>query len=203
MRVAVTTTTRGSTLDAPSGWLRIFDIDSGQQVAESPVPDALHRARDPNPRGGFRGGRGIAAAGDRLAVAINDRILVLDRAWRLERVISHRWMGGVHGLAADERGIWAACCDNDLVIGLDWEGRVRASWSWRSDRKLRNELGYGWLPSFDRWADHRDPLGGGMRLDVGHPSDVTINGSSMLVMLGLLRTPPPLFWPALRPARFA
>jgi hypothetical protein len=198
MRIAITTATRHTTIEEPSGWLRILDLDQGREVANAPLPDAVHRARDPNPRGGFRGGRGIAATRERLLVAINDRVLVLDSAWRLQRVISHRWMGGVHGLAVDDHGFWVACCDNDLVIGMDWEGRLRGSWSWRSDRRLRKELGYGWMPSFDRWADHRDPLGGGLRLDVGHPNEVTIDGSRMLVMLGLLRTPPPLIWPALR-----
>ena len=125
MRVAVTTTTRNTPLEVPSGWLRIFDWEAQRQVAMAPLPDAVHRARDPNPRGGFRGGRGIAFAGDRLAVGINDRILVLDHEWQLQRVISHRWMGGVHGISANEDGVWTACCDNDLVVGFD--GKVVCS----------------------------------------------------------------------------
>jgi hypothetical protein len=128
-----------------------------------------------------------------LAIAINDRILVLDSDWRLMRVLSHRWMGGAHELAADDEGLWIACTDNDLLFGLDWEGRLRGSWHWRSDRRLRRALGLRWLPPFDRWADHRDPFGGGLRVNVGHVNAVTLDGAGMLVGLGLLRRPPALF----------
>ena len=109
VRVAVTTIVRRSGLDVPSGWLRILDLDERRQLAMAPLPDPVHRARDTNPRGGMRGGRGIAATGDRIAIAINDRILVLDSSWRMQGVLSHRWLGGVHELEADEGGLWIAC----------------------------------------------------------------------------------------------
>ena len=186
-RVAVTTIVRRAPLETPSGWLRVIDIASGEQLAMAPVPDALHRARDRNPRGGMRGGRGIAVTPERLAFAINDRVLVLDAAWSVRGVLSHRWMGGLHDLAADGGGIWAACSDNDLVLRIDWDGRLIDAWHWRADRGIRRALGHKPLPRFDTWADHRDPRGGGARFDVGHVNSVALDGDRVLVGLGLVR----------------
>jgi len=184
--------------EVPAGWLRVLSADGWHQDAMAPLPDALHRARDPNPRGGCRGGRGLAATPDRLAVAINDRILLLDRDWRVTRTLSHRWLGGIHDIAADGDGIWAACADNDLVVRLDWEGRLLGHWHWRRGRRLRRALGFGWLPSFDRGVDHRDPLGGGFRVDLSHLNALALDGDALLVGLGFVHTPVPLIWPVLR-----
>jgi hypothetical protein len=196
-RLAVTTIVRGAAIDQPSGHLRIVDLGDGTQHV-APLPDALHRARDPNPRGGLRGGRGIAAANGRLAVAINDRILVLDRRWRLTAVISHRWMGGLHDLAADKDAIWATSADNDVLLRLSWDGRLLDHWHWRADRGLRRALGHGRLPSFERWTDHRDPLGGGLRLDFGHLNAVAQDGDGLLLGLGMVRAPANVWWPLVR-----
>jgi hypothetical protein len=197
-RIAVTTIVRGAGLELPAGWLRVLSTDNWEQLAMAPLPDAVHRALDTNPRGGLRGGRGIASAHDRLAVAINDRVLVLDRDWRVERLLSHPWMGGIHDIAADATGLWATCADNDLVLRMDWDGRPCGMWHWRADRRMRRELGFGWLPSFTRSIDYRDPLEPGLRVDLGHVNAVAPEGDALLVGLGLVRTPIPLLWPALR-----
>jgi hypothetical protein len=197
-RIAVTTIVRSADLDVPAGWLRVLSTDGWEQVAMAPLPDAVHRARDPNPRGGLRGGRGIASTGDRLAVAINDRILVLGRDWALTRVLSHRWMGGIHDIAADSNGIWVSCADNDIVLHLDWDGRLLGLWQWRADRRMRRALGFGWLPKLDRRVDHRDPFGGGLRVDLSHVNAVALDGDALLVGLGLLHPHVQLLWPTLR-----
>lgn len=197
-RIAVTTIVRGAGLDVPSGWLRVLSTDGWEQLAMAPLPDALYRATDPNPRGGLRGGRGIASAAGRLVVALNDRVLVLGPEWRVEHVLSHQWMGGVHDIVADATGVWATCSDTDLVLGLDWQGRVRSHWHWRADRHMRRALGFGWLPPFDRFMDHRDPLAPGLRVDVGHMNAVALEGDALLIGLGLVRAPTSLRWPYLR-----
>lgn len=196
-RLAVTTIVRGAPLATAGGHLRIVDLEAGTQHA-APLPDPVHRARDTNVRGGLRGGRGLAALPDRLAVAINDRILVLDAAWNVTSVISHRWMGGLHDLAANERGIWATSADNDLLLNLGWDGRLLDHWHWRTDRRLCRALGHGRLPHFDRWTDHRDPLGGGLRVDIGHVNAVALDGDGLLVGLGMVRAPASLWWPLAR-----
>ena len=197
-RIALTTIVRGAGADVPAGWLRVLSTDTWEQLAMVPLPDAVHRALDTNPRGGLRGGRGIASTPDRLAVAINDRVLLLDRDWRLERVLSHPWMGGLHDIAADADGLWASCADNDLVLRIDWEGRLRDTWHWRADRSMRRALGFRWLPAFDRSIDYRNPVAPGLRVDVGHVNAVAVDDDAVLVGLGLVRVPMPLLWPAIR-----
>jgi len=192
VRIAVTTIIRHAPLDLPGGYLRVLDLEGGTQLAEAPVPDAVHRALHPNPRGGPRGGRGLAVAGDRLAMAINDRVVVLDPQWDLDRVLSHAWMGGVHDIAADDRGLWVTCADNDMVLRLTWEGELIDHWHWRADAAVRRALGHDWLPAFERDVDHRDPFAGGLRIEVGHVNAVTVDGDRVLVGLGLVRPRPPL-----------
>jgi hypothetical protein len=197
-RIAITTIVRSAGLDVPSGWLRVLSTDRWEQLAMAPLPDAVHRIHDTNPRGGLRGGRGVASTADRLAVALNDRVLLLDRDWRPAHVLSHPWMGGVHDIAADDEGLWISCSDNDMVLRLDWDGQLRGSWHWRADRRMRRALGFGWLPPVDRSMDHRDPRERGLRVDLGHVNAVASDGDAVLVGLGLLRVPMPLLWPYLR-----
>jgi hypothetical protein len=102
-------------------------------------------------------------------------------------------MGGIHDIAADADGIWAAVADNDLIVRMSWDGRVEA-WHWRTDRPARRALGLKPLPSFSRWADHRNPDNRGVRLDVGHVNAVAARGGDLIVGLGVLR-PPRLAWP--------
>jgi hypothetical protein len=197
-RIAVTTIVRGAPLDVPGGWLRVVDLDTGVQTAMAPVPDAVHRAADTNPRGGLRGGRGLASTADTIALAVNDRILLLDPSWATRAVLTHRWLGGIHDIAADDDGLWVTCADNDLLLWLDWDGRVNGSWHWRADRRTRRALGFGWLPSFDRSIDHRDPRAPGLRVELGHVNGVALDGDAVLVELGLVRAPTPLLWTSVR-----
>jgi hypothetical protein len=196
-RLVVTTIVRDAPLGTPGGHLRVVDLAGGKQEA-MPLPDAVHRARDTNPRGGLRGGRGLAVAGERLAVALNDRILVLDRGWQVRNVLTHSWVGGLHDIAADDDGIWATCVDNDLLLRFGWDGSLIDHWQWTTDRRLRRALGQRWLPGFDRWTDYRDPLGGGFRIDVGHLNAIAADEDGLLLGLGLIRAPTPVWWPVLR-----
>lgn len=190
----MTTTVRGAEVADPAGYLRVVDLARHEQLAVAPLPDAIHRKLDPNPRGGTRGGRGLAALPDRLALAVNDRVLVLDRRWRIQSVITHPWMGGIHDVAADPDGLWVTCADNDLVLRVDWDGQPITFWHWRKDRRIRRQLGHGWLPSFDRHIDHRRPGDDGLRLDLGHVNAAVLDGDVLLVGLGLARPPVSLAW---------
>lgn len=140
-----------------SGFARVFSREGGGVLACAPVPESLHRADDPNPRGGLRGARGVSAWGDRLVVANTERLFVLGPDWRVEREITHPWMGGVHGILAEEDGVWVTCTMADLLIKVDWEGRLVRDWEWRRDDALVAAFGYGRLPPVDRDVDYREP----------------------------------------------
>ena len=45
----------------------------------------------------------------------------------------------------------------DLAVKVDWEGEVLDSWSWRSDRRLVEALGFRRVPAFRPDLDYRDP----------------------------------------------
>jgi hypothetical protein len=66
-------------------------------------------------------------------------------------------LGGVHDLYADVEGVWICCTNADLMIKIDWEGRIIADWEWRQFEPLRSAFGLHFLPPLDRTLDYRDP----------------------------------------------
>ena len=98
VHVAVTSIVRGAGADEGSGFLRVVDIDGHRVLAKVPVRESEYRTIDPNPRGGYRGAKGLSVHGDRLVVANSERLFVLDSRWRLLREISDSRMGSVHDI---------------------------------------------------------------------------------------------------------
>jgi hypothetical protein len=156
-RVAVTSVVRHTGPRERSGYLRVLDFDTRQVISETPLPESAFRAVDPNPRGGYRGGKGIGVAGERLAVANSERIFVLDPSWQVVRDLTHPWLGSIHDLLVEEDSIWVTCTNCDLLLRLGWDGRVLDHWTWRADDKLARLLGYRRPPRFHPDTDYRDP----------------------------------------------
>ncbi len=208
-RVAVSSIGRGAEVDRASGYLRIVDLERGAVTFKTPVPESRWRAEDPNPRGGTRGGRGVAVHGDRFVLGTHEDLTVLDTGWSLVRRFTHPILSSVHDVLADERGIWASCTRGDSVALFDWEGELADWWSLGTDPKLARTLNLHLVRPFDPGADYRDP-----RIDLQGWSTVGLNGlgrgpSGVLVSLGRIadrrkrsllpfRKPP-----ALDPASFA
>ncbi len=121
---------------------------------KSAVPESVHRAKDPNPRGGLRGARGVTTDGARLVIANTERLLVFDQYWKLVGDITHPLMGGVHDILAEVDGIWITCTNADLLLKLDRTGKMVADWEWRVDRSLVAGFGFRGLPKVDRTPDY-------------------------------------------------
>jgi hypothetical protein len=121
------------------------------------MPESLYRARDPNPRGGLRGARGVSACGDRLALANSERMLFFDDHWRPVGEVTHPWLGGIHDILALEDGVWVTATNADLLVKVSWAGELLADWSWRDDPGLRRAFGLSRLPAVNRTLDYRDP----------------------------------------------
>ena len=51
-RILVTSVIRYADQQQASGFARILNLNSGETLMKSPVPESVHRARDLNPRGG-------------------------------------------------------------------------------------------------------------------------------------------------------
>ncbi len=189
-RIAVSTVVRNVPPALESGRLRLVDLDSGKTLVSGPIPQSAHRAVDPNPRGGLRGGRGVSFSADRFVLANTERVFVFDREWRMERELSNSWTADIHEVLAEQDGIWVTCAACDLLLKLGWEGEVLASWSWRSDPALAAGFGFDSLPEPEQGLDYRDPRQRGNAVhDVGHLNAVTRARDGLIVSLGRVLAP--------------
>lgn len=186
---AITSVVRHAGVGQPSSFLRILDVEALRVVATAAVPESDLRAIDPNPRGGMRGARGVSALSDRLCVAQNERILVLDTSWNITATLSHPLLGGIHDIVAERRGIWVTSTSADSVVFLDWRGDVRGRWLWREDTALVRQLGFESLPAVDFERDYRVPRVGDDSIDLAHINGVASADDSLVVTMGRILSP--------------
>jgi len=185
-RLAVTSAVRFAAPGEQSAFLRVLDLERGQVVFTTPVPESSRRRDDPNPRGGARGAKGISVHGERIAVANSESVFCFDRCWRPLATIQHPLLGGVHDLLAEDDGVWVACANCDALLRFDWTGGLLETWSPREDAELLRALGVRGLPRFDPGLDYRDPR----VMHTGLFNGVHLNGvarardGSLLVSLG-------------------
>jgi hypothetical protein len=182
----VTTVVRHAGQKEVSGLVSVLDRESGVLIARTTMRESAYRDRESNPRGGVRGARGAAVWGDRLALANNDGLILLDHRWKVVGEISHRLIGGIHDIAADANGIWVTSTAADLLVRVDWSGNVQRVWDWRRERTLMHRLGHYWLPRGPGEIDHRDPAATRDRVsNVAHINAVApLSDGSALVSLG-------------------
>jgi hypothetical protein len=83
-----------------------------------------HLEADPNPRGGMRGAKGIAAVGDTVFLANASVVYRFDSSWRVRGTISHPSCAYIHDIIWHDNSLWVASCCNDLVFRFDLEGRI-------------------------------------------------------------------------------
>lgn len=160
-RILASTIIREAGIDDGSGLLRLFDADTGKQLHAETIPDPLWRARDGNPRGGMRGARGLCMFRDGACLANADSIFHFGPDWKMRWHITNPLMGSIHSLAADARGIFAACVHTDTVVKFQ-PGSKRPIWwwDWRRDWNVLTALGLeAPIPSVPV-TDHdfRDPM---------------------------------------------
>lgn len=185
LRVLVTSVVRHTDQQQASGIVRVIDYETKRVLMKSAVPESVHRAKDPNPRGGLRGARGVTTDGARLVIANTERLLVFDPYWKLVGDITHPLMGGVHDILAEPDGIWITCTNADLLLKLNWTGKMVADWEWRVDRSLIAGFGFRSLPKVDRTLDYRDPesMRDAVR-NVVHLNAVTRGPNGLLLSFG-------------------
>ena len=154
MRLLATTVVRESTRGKQrTGYIYDVDWDSRKVVRRLPVPEPSFPESDDNPRGGVRGGRGVAVTPQGIVVANYDTLYVYDHDWNVLDSLTHPLFVGIHEIDWDGSHVWAAATAIDAVlkIGLDWS--VQAAW----DPHVR--------PGFERFGLRPRP----------HPLDGTVD----------------------------
>lgn len=141
IRVFATTVIRGSENHELTGYLLELDWVKNQVKTRIPIPvDTSHPLW--NPRGGNRGGRGVAVQHGTLYVATAMSVLLYDRNLTQIGEISHPYLGGLHEISVDHEGIWLTSTIHDLVIKIDFQGNVIDEWWGSESTSLQHALGY-------------------------------------------------------------
>lgn len=121
----ITTIVRAAQPGEQSAGVYSLDINLRVRRTHAAPPDARLRLRDPNPRGGMRGARGIAVADGDIYVANFDSVFRYDRAWNLLGVVSHPQCADIHDIALHGGRLWVASTRNDRLFQFDFDGKVR------------------------------------------------------------------------------
>jgi hypothetical protein len=164
----------------------IYDVDwQGRQIRQLPVPDPSYPESDDNPRGGVRGGRGVAVTRHGIVVANYDTLYVYDDDWKILRSFSHPLLVGIHEIDWDGSHIWVAATGIDAVLRATLDGAVEAVW----DPHTADGLGrYG-------LSERPDPLDGTVDyrirqaplIDECHLNGVARTNGGFVVNCGLVR----------------
>ena len=129
MRLVATTVVRESIRGKQTtGYIYDVDWDAREVVRRLPVPEPSFPESDDNPRGGVRGGRGVAVTPKGIVVANYDTLYVYDDDWNVVDSFTHPLFVGIHEIDWDGAHFWAAATAIDAVlkVGLDWS--VEAAW---------------------------------------------------------------------------
>lgn len=124
-RLLVTTITRECNTQETSGYLYVVDVDDAVVLSRCPMIEAPLRELDPNPRGGMRGGRGIAVDGDEVYVANFSAVYRFDSAWRCINTVSHPACADIHDIAVHDRMLWVTSTRNDTLFQFHPDGRLQ------------------------------------------------------------------------------
>ncbi len=122
-RLLVTTITRECAVLETSGYLYVVDVDDAIVLARCPMVEAPLRELDPNPRGGMRGGRGVAVDGDEIYIANFSAVYRFDAQWRCLNVLSHPACADIHDIAIHDGFVWVTSTRNDLLFQFHPDGR--------------------------------------------------------------------------------
>lgn len=186
-RFLVSTICRGSRPGEACGHLYVVDPERGVESA-CPVPPPPYLHREPNPRGGIRGGRGLAAGGDTVYVANGAGVLRFDRSWRRLAQIGHPWCGNVHDVAVHDGRLWVCSTANDALAAFDPAGRLADLIDLRPAARIPGDR-----RRFRAGIDYRDPAGYQLaRSDRLHANGIGFDADGApLVTLGLVEADEP------------
>jgi hypothetical protein len=165
----------------------IYDVDwEARTVTRSlPVPEPNFPESDDNPRGGVRGGRGIAVTRQGIVVANYDTLSLYDDDWKLLGSVTDPRFVGLHEIDWDGTHVWVAATGIDALLKVTLDGTVEAAWDPHAPPDcLRFDLRRRPNP-LDGSVDYRvreAPL-----IDQCHLNGVTRRDGTTIVNCGLVR----------------
>ena len=181
MRVVASTVVRESVFGRQAtGWIYDVDFDSGVVESRIASPSPVAPSSEANPRGGVRGGRGVAFTPFGVVVAAYDTLVVYDAAWQPAREMVSPLFAGLHEVDWDGSSLWAAATAIDAVLRIEPDGTVAVAW----DPHAGSARALG-LPA--RPGGSLDGGSAPARLNQCHVNGVTRRDGALVVHLGLLQ----------------
>lgn len=195
--ILISTSRRRSSINKPSGHLIVFDLETNNILKTCEIIEPPYREYDPNPRGGFRGLKGIAMNGDRIAIANSSTVFIYDHAWNPTGYFFHPSCAGIHDIEFQDGKIWVTCARNDLLCLLDQHGKMIKSYDARTFVPAVNSEHWQPRPFMtssqvaNGKINFRDPrTHDEIFSDTSHLNSVAIlKNGDLLVSLGLLKNP--------------
>jgi len=124
-RALISTSCRNTRYDKPSGHLFVFDLEKRELIQTCEIIEPPYREVDPNPRGGFRGLKGINIENNILAMANASSIFLYDNHWILLKEIQHPSCAGIHDIVLLNGEVWVTSSRNDLLCCFDIQGNLK------------------------------------------------------------------------------
>lgn len=163
MQYIITTTVRSSQTSEDSGHAYALDYGRWEITGRTPIPSPLFLKCDTNPRGGARGGKGVAADGDTVWISNADHIHCFGPNWNLVRSFTHPSCAMIHDIERDGRALWVASTCNDLLMKFNEEGALVDFFDIRLYPAILEQVGLNDLRPWSRdrilagTLDFRDP----------------------------------------------
>jgi hypothetical protein len=195
MRIVATTVVREAVQGKErSGYVYDLDWTEKRVLRRVPVPEPRFPKSDDNPRGGNRGGRGVAATRHGIVVANYDSLCVFDDDWNALDTLSHPLFVDLHEIDWDGSHLWVSSTQLDALLKVSLDGEVEVAWDPHRP-PFRERFGLRERPApVDGSVDFR--VDGEQRIDECHLNGVVCDGGSLTVTCGLVRIEEPAGAPA-------
>lgn len=123
-RLLISTSCRHTTPDQPSGHLFVFDLDQKKSIRECEIIEPPYLNADPNPRGGFRGLKGISINHNHIAIANASTVFIYDNHWNPITYLWNPICAGIHDIILQDACVWVTSSRNDLLVCMDFSGKI-------------------------------------------------------------------------------
>jgi len=123
-QLLISTSWRHTNHNQPSGRLLVFDVEQRKVVRSCQIIEPPFREYDPNPRGGFRGLKGISIEKDLIAIANASTIFLYNNSWEPIRYIFHPSCAGIHDIYLQNDLLWVTSSRNDLICCFNLNGKM-------------------------------------------------------------------------------